>query len=203
MARKIEPDVKTLERLAAIEDPVERLREAARTVQSARRKKGDARAHRTAAAAVLHLNYGWKKVTLYRDLFDIPRPGLDKELDTVGADLPDLTEEAAELQATQKHAEWFHQRAVEHAAYAVFLELTRKLARRNPDAEGGVSIDGVSNSALAKLTELSTARIAQIMTGRTNAARVEKRERDARQKAKTGSVQPNAASEKRLADAAR
>jgi hypothetical protein len=200
MATKIVPDEATRKRLNAIEDLRDRLIAAAKTLGEARTKKANFRYERTVAAAVLHTKYGpesgntaalapnpkdgWTKAAIYNGLFAMARPQLDRDLSKITGDIPDLTEADALRKAKKEHARWLLQRAIEDAAYPIFLDMIHSLARRKPgDEEGEREIEGISNAEIARMCGRSTARIAQIMTGNTNTSRIARREREKRIKA--------------------
>jgi hypothetical protein len=190
MATKIVPDPATRERLNAIEDLRDRLIAAAQTLGEARNEKADRRYERTVGAVILHTKYGpgkepaqlmeggWTKSAIYNGLFGIARPQLDRDIGKITGDIPDLTEKEALQKAKKNHDEWLTFRAIEDAAYPVFIDMIQSLARRNQN--GTSQIEGISNAELARMSGRSTARIAQIMTGNTNGSRIARREREKR-----------------------
>lgn len=144
----------------AIEDPAKRARAAARIVRDAEAKANEARYERDMAAVILHLREGWKPVEVYRAL-GVSRGLFVRMVQRAPADLPPMADPD---KAMRKAA-----RTVER------LDTTCEEAREVRDEAAAGMLAGkyrkpdgtlYRNADVARLTGLTTARIAQLRAGR-------------------------------------
>lgn len=151
----------TLAGVTGITDPTERARAAARLTGDAAEAAEKERLHRDVGALVLHYQHGYPPVRIYRDILDIPRSAFIRMTQHKPAEwsdrLPfDADDPAAVEKFTRRHADRFRR----------YLDLSGQ-ARRVRDEAVDTVLNGhdtapVSSAELARLTGLTTARIAQL-----------------------------------------
>lgn len=153
--------MKSPDKVAAISDRTTRLTAACELLEQAEAKATEARALRDMATIVAHLDDGVSPVRLYRDVLGVSRALFNRVKQRAPAERPSIPNaEQAAGKAAKKVAEY---EAVADRARHIRDETA--IAMMNGAADDGSKVTPVSNADIARLTGLSTARIAQMRTG--------------------------------------
>jgi hypothetical protein len=149
--------------IAAIADPLERLKASADLVRKSEEYAERARAMRDMAAIVAHLDDDVPPVVLYRDVLECSRGLFVRIIQRAPAKRPkiddalDVTRESAA--AVRRHEE------IATAARQVRDETAMLLMSGGTDPISGEEVKAITNADVARATGLTTARIAQMRTG--------------------------------------
>lgn len=153
----------SVEDLRAIPDPLERVEKAAEVVRKAEVRANAARSMRDIATVVAHLDDGVSPVTLYRDTLECSRGLFVRIIQRAPASRPKMDGALAQAresaQAVRRHE------ATIEGAREVRDETALLLMNGGTDPATGAKVEPISNAEIARVTGLTTARVAQVRTG--------------------------------------
>lgn len=152
------------------------LSEMGRRVKAANADQLDAKRARDRALLVLHTRHGWRLIDCYNK-YEIGRHKLNKSFWRLSGDIPDWSEKAATRRADRYHKKHLEYLSIETTAREKRDEIGHGLATGKFD---GVKLSGAE---IARRGSLTSARVAQMKTGSSNARRAE-RERRRREQAR-------------------
>lgn len=152
-----------VEKVRSIEDPIERVTAAAELVRQREERAEGARQVRDQATIIAHLDDGVAPAEMYRDVLDCSRGLFVRIIQRAPAKrgkMSDAKEQArSSAKAVRKH-EAVIERAREIRDSTALLLMTG-----GKDPVTGLEVERVSNAEIARVTGLTTARVAQIRAG--------------------------------------
>lgn len=155
--------MQSFETIASIADPLERLKAAAERLRTLEQRAEAARGMRDMATIVAHLDDGVPPVTLYRDTLKVSRGLFVRIIQRAPAKRPRI-EDAAEQARESAEAVRRHEKNIEPVR-ALRDETALLLMNGGKDPVTGSKVVPVSNADIARVTGLTTARVAQVRTG--------------------------------------
>ena len=150
--------MKSPEQIRAMTDPLARLKASAAYVKSAEAKVEQHRAARDMAVIVARIDQGEKPVVIYRDTLDISRNLFNRIIDRAPAVRPDIPH--ALTKAKVAHAKVVRVEAQIETVREIRDQTALDLM--NGYADDGERVPPISNAEVARITGLSTARVAQL-----------------------------------------
>lgn len=149
--------------LRKIDDPMERVEQAAAVVHKAEERAEAARSMRDMATIIAHLDDGVPPVTLYRDTLECSRGLFVRIIQRAPAKRPKM-ENALEQARESARAVRRHEATIEEAR-TIRDETALLLMNGGTDPVTKRKVAPVSNAEIARATGLTTARVAQVRTG--------------------------------------
>lgn len=153
----------SIDKVRALDDPIERVKAAAELVRKAEERADNARSMRDMAAVVAHLDDGVSPVTMYRDVLKCSRGLFVRIIQRAPSKRPKV-EDAVEVARESARAVKRNETVAEEARI-VRDETALLLMNGGKDPLTRRKVVPVSNAHIARVTGLTTARIAQVRTG--------------------------------------